>query len=108
MTNELNRVHQAEARDRDSSTHQATGVSGTDSVEAGVEWIYVSLFSNASIWRERGGRRGCLWSSGRKARETTSVELLKSYNFFLCKKFDREFNALSFNEVKIGVVKYFW
>lgn len=37
MTNELNRVHQAEARDRDSSTHQATGVSGTDSVEAGVE-----------------------------------------------------------------------
>lgn len=37
MTNELNRVHQAEASEGDSGTHKATGAIRTDGVEAGVE-----------------------------------------------------------------------
>ena len=54
MTNELNRVHQAEALESDTIIHLVIRGTKTERVEAGVEWIYAGLFSNASIWREKG------------------------------------------------------
>lgn len=58
MTNELNRVHQAEALEGDNNIHEHNWATKIDSVEAGVEWIYAGLFSNTSIWREKGCEGG--------------------------------------------------
>lgn len=53
MTNELNRVHQAEAGDSDGEMRNTLGWNERCQ-ESGVEWIYAGSFSKASIWRENG------------------------------------------------------
>lgn len=60
MTNELNRVHQAEAKEKDNCTPKWVRKTKTDDLESGVEWIYAGLFSNASIWRENGRVLSCV------------------------------------------------